>query len=132
MLRTKSILSEIAKEDGIRISVMSRHTLQDGKTPDKRIVPGKNYDIWVKELGPPGELVGSLYSEKIDWEEYSLKYLGYLGRKDVSGWVEALATDSLVKDITILCIEPSADKCHRRLLAEECQRYEPSLEVKHV
>lgn len=38
MLKTACILSERTEEQGVRISVMSRHTLEDGKTPDKRIM----------------------------------------------------------------------------------------------
>ncbi len=37
MLYTKSILKEKVPSDGIRISVMSRHTLNDGITQDNRI-----------------------------------------------------------------------------------------------
>lgn len=38
MLKSKCILSPIDDKDGIRISIMSRHTLQDGKTNDIRII----------------------------------------------------------------------------------------------
>ena len=36
-LYTKSILKPRSSRDGRRISVMSRHTLEDGVTQDKRI-----------------------------------------------------------------------------------------------
>jgi len=37
-LSTGCILSPRQESDGTRISVMSRHTLNDGKTSDERIV----------------------------------------------------------------------------------------------
>jgi len=37
MLKSKCILAEKNIDDGQRISIMSRHTLNDGKTPDERI-----------------------------------------------------------------------------------------------
>jgi len=63
MLYTKCILSEREISDGIRISVMSRHTLNDGKTPDTRITKDK-YDEWIKFLAPKSKLVRD-YHKKI-------------------------------------------------------------------
>ena len=37
----------------------------------------------------------------------------------------------LERDITLLCSEENADRCHRRLLAKECKKYEPKLKVEH-
>lgn len=34
--------------------------------------------------------------------------------------------------MTILCIEDEATECHRKILAEECQRYEKDLIIKHI
>ena len=40
MLRTKCIKAPIESEDDLRVSVMSRHTLADGITPDPEINDG--------------------------------------------------------------------------------------------
>ena len=45
MLYTKSIIKQKSLEDGCRISVMSRHTLNDGITIDSRILPD-SFDEW--------------------------------------------------------------------------------------
>ncbi|MBU2576401.1 MAG: DUF488 family protein [Nanoarchaeota archaeon] len=126
MIRTKSILKEISGEDGLRVSVMSMHTLSDGVTPDLRITE-KSYDLWNKQLAPPKKLIGAFYRGEISWSEYENKYLTYL--KSVFEEVRTLASEGLEKNITLLCIEENANFCHRRLLAEECKRYKPSLEL---
>jgi len=41
----------------------------------------------------------------------------------------ALSKEALKKDITLLCLEDAPDECHRRLLAEECKKINPKLEV---
>ena len=130
MIKTKSILKEISKDDGLRISVMSRHSLSDGVTLDFRISK-ESYDIWRKDLAPPEKLVGAFYKRKISWGEYEIKYLEFL-RGPISEEVKGLARDGLEKNITLLCIEENSEHCHRRLLAEECKRYEPLLEILHV
>jgi uncharacterized protein YeaO (DUF488 family) len=130
MLYTKSILKEKLPEDGTRISVMSRHTLNDGKTPDSRITSEK-YDEWIKQLAPPDRLVGSYYREEISWNYYEGQYRVFLSSSLVSEDVKNLAKRATLEDITLLCVEETAEWCHRRLLAEECQKYEPNLRVEH-
>ena len=122
MLYTKSILKSKSSRDGLRVSVMSRHTLNDGKTQDTRITID-SYDKWLKELAPPDRLVRDYYSCKLNWNEYSKKYLSFLRQEEVSSKVKELAKEALEKDITLLCIEEIPNFCHRRILAEECQRY---------
>jgi uncharacterized protein YeaO (DUF488 family) len=128
MLRTKSILSPREELDGLRVSVMSRHTLNDGVTLHPEI-DSSSYDEWVSSLSPPLKLLGDYYKRGLSWDEFELKYLGYLRQAGVQGEVKSLAQKSTNSTITLLCIEESPERCHRRVLAEECKRYEPSLEV---
>jgi len=51
MLFTKSIYKPVSVLDGQRISVMSRHTLEDGVTPDPRI-NSDSYYAYLKILAP--------------------------------------------------------------------------------
>ncbi len=41
-----------------------------------------------------------------------------------------LALRAINEDITLLCKEDTPEKCHRRLLAEECKILIPKLEVR--
>ena len=129
-LYTKSIFKPALLEDGLRISVMSRHTLNDGKTPDNRITP-QTYHQWIQSLAPQPELVGKWYKEKIEWDEFEQAYVNHLEEKDITIIVKALARQAIETDITLLCAEETQEHCHRRLLAEECKKYEPALSVVH-
>lgn len=107
---------------------MSRHTKNDGKTPDERI---KSVDEHQSSLGPSPTLIGSYYKRGLSWEKYQELYLSEIRTEPKSSLVRALAKKALTHDVTLLCIEETAEQCHRRLLAEECQTYEPELDVIH-
>lgn len=128
---TKSIIKEKGPNEK-RISVMSRHTKEDGKTPDDRIVEGVTFDEWRKEFAPPSKLVGAYYRKEISWEEFEKKYLEFLQSEEIKSQVEAFAKRCTEETITLMCIEDTADKCHRRLLAEELQKYQPQLKIVHL
>ncbi len=127
-LFTGCILSTAQESDGVRISVMSRHTLNDGITADPRI-PLTQYDEWLPILAPPLRLVGDYYKRGLAWEGFAQQYLAYLSRGDIPHHVEMLARRAEDQNITLLCIEQSHEYCHRRLLAEECKWHLPTLKV---
>lgn len=130
MLYTKCILLPNEPTDGWRISVMSRHTLNDGVTPYPRIqIYG--FDEWFLKLAPPLTLIGDYYKRGLSWEDFEKRYIDYIRQPPLPTFIQGLVRASLVSDITLLCIEDTAEKCHRRLLAEECQKYEPNLAVLH-
>ena len=125
MLKTKCILLPKNYSDGKRISIMSRHTLNDGITPDERI--DKNlYDEWRRKFAPPLKLVGDYY-RGLSWEEFEKRYLDYLGT--INQKIKELVETASSKDITLLCVEESPERYHRRLLAKECKRIKPKLEI---
>ena len=130
MLYTKSILRKKSPVDGIRISVMSRHTLNDGVTQDHRITLDL-FDEHLTRLAPPPKLVGDYYRIGLSWEDYERRYNEYLRNPEISKIVENLVQRATKEDITLLCVEDTPERCHRRLLAEECQRYNPELQVIH-
>ena len=129
-LFTTSIIKE--KDPGEkRTSVMSRHTLEDGITPDERIIEGVSFDEWQREFAPPAKLVGAYYRKELLWEDFEKTYLEYLRGDETRPKVEAFAKRCAEETITLACIEDTADRCHRRLLAEELQRYQPELKIVH-
>lgn len=138
MLKSRCILDERKESDGFCISVMSRHTLDDGKTPDSRITTDK-YDLHLTDLAPKPDLVGRWYK-------------GYLGRHTIYNFENRFAPEyleyleyqlSLIKligklaikeNITVMCIEPEPQEgeillCHRRLLVEKCKLLTPELSI---
>lgn len=126
MLKTKSILKPKDKFDGTRISIMSRHTLNDGLTPHPNI-NNSNYDKWLPIFSPPIKLLGDYYKRGLPWIQFEKKYLEHIRKPEVQTEVQNLARMSLNSMITLLCIEESPEYCHRKILAEECKKYQPSL-----
>ena len=129
MIKTKCILNSREESDGLRISIMSRHTLDDGETPHPEINK-RSYDWWMPSLAPPLKLVGSYYRGETQWDQFESEYLEYIGQAKIQAKIQGTAKRGLTSNLTLLCIEESPEKCHRRLLAEECQKYQSSLILK--
>lgn len=128
MLRTKSIRLGREPDDGIRISVMSRHTLTDGVTPDPEITPNL-YDDWWPELAPPPKLIGDHYKRDLPWDEFEQRYIDHIRSPQTAKQMENLISLVLVKSVTLLCVEDTPQRCHRRLLAQECLLLSPGIIV---
>lgn len=129
-LYTKCIEHPVAEADGRRYSVMSRHTLNDGITPHPNFSQWM-FHAWLRTLAPPENIVGRYHRQEISWYEFRKKYLASLRKPEKQTEVENLARQGLEAAVTILCLEETAEFCHRRLLAEECQRLVPALVIEH-
>ena len=130
MILTKCILKLPSLEDGLRISVMSRHTLNDGVTPDNRI---QQCDFHIPMFGPDSKLIGSYLRGDLNWDFFRREYLTRL--KSNSRAIRKLKIFILLSldyNITFLCVEDTPDFCHRRLLAEECQRIDGRVQIRHL
>lgn len=129
MLRTKCIHLPAAPEDGYRISVMSRHTLNDGITPDPRITEA-SFNDWWKTLAPPAKLLGDYYKRGMPFQAFQERYRDFLMNDAAPKMkIKELVWYALKTTTTILCVETSYEQCHRHIIAEECKRLQPDLEV---
>ena len=126
MLKTKCILLQKEDSDGLRISVMSRHTLNDGITPHPQI-NSSSYELWLPNLAPPARLLGDYYKRGLPFEQFKEQYLSYINQHEIKIEVQKLAKKSIDSVITLLCIEESPEYCHRKILAEECKKYQLDL-----
>lgn len=113
---------------GIRISVMSRHTENDGITPDLRI---KDFDVHIPMLGPSPKLIGDYYKRGISWKFFTERYEEELRSPDKIKLVRLVASLALQHDIYLLCKEKNHTDCHRSLLAHACLQCFPELNVTH-
>lgn len=134
MLYTKCIHDPVSLEEGILISIMSRHTLNDGKTPDPKITRDK-YLFHFPFLGPSPELIGAYYRKKISWDNFARGYL--LEMESEKDFIEEIAMQSRMVNITLECVERKQDfpendlRCHRKLLADLCKEYVSDLQIIH-
>lgn len=116
MLLTKSIQSKVARKDGIRICIMRR--------PDGR----DKYDVWMPALAPSNLLLDEYHKKKIAWSDFENKFKKEVVKKQ-DKYLRILAEIASKYDVTILCWEKKPLMCHRRLVAEECKKINPKLNV---
>ena len=66
------------------------------------------------ELAPSKELLKGYKDKLVSWEEYVKIYNQLLVNRDI---LKNISVETL-DDIVLLCSEPTAEQCHRRLMAE--------------
>ena len=124
MLRTKSVHSPIAPEDGLRLLIARFRG---------RGMPKDRYDVWMASLGPSEKLLREYQAGKVSWAEYTRRYKSEIGGES-SPFDERNATIKnlgqkftlrLIKHlaeqgpVTLLChCDEEEQHCHRHLLAK--------------
>ena len=66
-------------------------------------------------LSPTKELLDGYRKKEIPWEDYETQFVALLGERQVE---KAIDRQLLEVPTVLLCSEPTADHCHRRLVAE--------------
>jgi uncharacterized protein YeaO (DUF488 family) len=127
MVTTRSVWSQPAKEDGLRILV-SRFR--------GRGLPTSQYDVWMPALGPSEALLRSIQSGDIDWKTFTRRYRDELfldgaidagnrtiknhGQKSTLRLIKTIAAR---QHVTLLChCAEDATQCHRFILAKEVDK----------
>jgi uncharacterized protein YeaO (DUF488 family) len=124
MIKTRSVWSNIKKDDGLRILV----TRFRG-----RGLPTSQYDVWMPALGPSEQLLRAVQSGEIDWKTFGKRYREELfldgpiddrsetiknhGQKSTLRLLRALGEQ---QNVTLMCrCDEQATQCHRFLLQKE-------------
>jgi len=82
------------------------------------------------EFAPTKEMLDGYKSKRITWVEYERQYLSLIeSRRSCHNFMERFGS---YKNICLLCSESTAEKCHRRLLAEMITVVRPDVELKHI
>jgi len=80
------------------------------------------------DFAPTKELLSKYRKGDITWKEYEQEYLDLLDVRKVSKKIDV---ETLHKNC-LLCSEHTAEKCHRRLLAEYFQEVNSNVEIIHL
>jgi len=66
-------------------------------------------------LSPPKDMLDAFRKKQLSWEDYERRFVALLNERKVEE-----AVDKQLFDVpaVLLCSEPEADNCHRRLVAE--------------
>ena len=80
------------------------------------------------ELAPSKELLNGYKDKSISWEEYIKVYNQILIDRDILQNISFEELDNAV----LLCSEPTAEQCHRRLLSEYLSKHLGNITIKHL
>lgn len=81
------------------------------------------------ELAPTPEILDD-YKHGGDWAAYERAFLSLLAKRDAQATGQELM--ARYRRPCLLCAEPTAAQCHRRLVAEWWARYLPGVAVVHL
>ncbi len=80
-------------------------------------------------LAPTEEMLALYKKGKGDWAEYERKFLALMAERRVEEYVERESFDT---PTVLLCSEPTAERCHRRLVAEYLKEKWGDVEIVHL
>ncbi len=80
------------------------------------------------EFAPTKELLTSYKKKLTTWDDYEKKYNEILEERKILEDIDY----ALFDNACLLCSEPTAQNCHRRLLAEYLERHNKSINVVHL
>lgn len=123
MLKTKSVYSPVAENDGMRILA----TRFRG-----RGMPSALYDVWMPSLGPSERLLKAVLAGEITWAAFARDFKQELfldgaidarnrtiknhGQKSTLRLIKAMAREG---NVTLMChCDEDAAQCHRHILRE--------------
>lgn len=101
------------------------------KENDLRFFLGRVSNIdyeWWEICAPPEDLLKRMQAGNVGWPEYVAEYNMVLNERRV---IERVDRSKLSK-ACLLCSEPTAERCHRRLLAEYIQREIGDVRIVHL
>jgi uncharacterized protein (DUF488 family) len=80
-------------------------------------------------LCPTEDLLKGIQSKQISWDEYEARYNALIRERDVANVFERATFEG---PTVLLCSEPTAEQCHRRLAAEHLARAWGNLDIVHL
>ena len=80
------------------------------------------------DLAPSKELLNGYKDKSVSWEEYVKVYNQILIDRDAIKNISINELDNIV----LLCSEPTAEQCHRRLMAEYLSKNFEDIKIKHL
>ena len=82
------------------------------------------------EYAPTKDILDGYKKKVITWDNYVEKYNTLMNsRGDYKSFV---ANFNSYNNICLLCSEPAAEQCHRRLIAELIAQTDPQVIIKHI
>ncbi|MGA3070918.1 MAG: DUF488 domain-containing protein [Terracidiphilus sp.] len=80
-------------------------------------------------LAPTQEMLDAYKKHKGGWEAYEDAFLALMRARNIES---ALDKGSFARRTVLLCSEPTAEHCHRRLVLEYLQKHWEGVEIHHL
>jgi uncharacterized protein (DUF488 family) len=80
-------------------------------------------------LAPTQELLDAFKKHKGSWDLYEQSFLALMKERKIES---AIDRESFAKRTVLLCSEPTAERCHRRLVLEYLQQHWEGMEIHHL
>ena len=84
--------------------------------------------IHLPEFAPTADILDAYKKNKGRWDVYEQEFLSLINTRRIENTAQQLLQDG----DCLLCSEPTADQCHRRLTAEYLQQHLDALEIRHL
>ena len=102
---------------------------------------GKDLEYFLKEIcdceyahddvfAPTKELLDAYRAKNVSWNEYEKVFSAIMEQRGVSARFKKLYMK--YNNICLLCTEPTAEQCHRRLVAEHLKKNIGNIEIVHI
>jgi uncharacterized protein (DUF488 family) len=80
-------------------------------------------------LAPTQQMLDEYKKKKGSWSDYEEQFLTLMADRDVSNLLDRASFDEAT---VLLCSEPTAEQCHRRLVLEYLQRHWDGVIIRHL
>lgn len=80
------------------------------------------------DLAPTKDILDDYKKKRLDWAGYETRFIELLRERHAENLLDPAELDRAC----LLCSEPKADKCHRRLVAEYIRDQWGGVEVRHL
>lgn len=110
------------------VSQLAGFTKRDDLAYFLREICGADY-VHEPLLAPTQEMLDRYKKEKGDWAEYERAFLSLMDEREID---KRLDRQLFEIPVALLCSEPTAAKCHRRLVAEYVGRKWGDVRIVHL
>jgi uncharacterized protein (DUF488 family) len=110
------------------VSQLAGFTKRDDLAWFCRELAGIEY-VHERRLAPTQELLDDYKKHKGSWADYEKRFLGLMTERKIE---QTIDRSLFAVPSVLLCSEPTAEHCHRRLIAEYLRERWGPLEIKHL
>lgn len=82
------------------------------------------------EYAPTKDILDGYKNKSITWENYVEQYDRLMNKR--GDYKNFVTNFSSYNNVCLLCSEPTAEQCHRRLIAELIAQTSPQVTIKHI